>query len=185
MVLRSVRTVFLDRDGTLNVKADEGRYITHPTDLVLLPGAARAVAALNAAGLRTVLVTNQRWLSGPSADPAAFDAVQERLTQLLAAEGARLDAAYHCPHAADTCDCRKPLAGMLIRAASEHDLNLTDSVMVGDSDTDVAAGRAAGAATILLRPGGAGGTAADAVVDDLAAAVRLILGRNGIDVNAG
>lgn len=178
-----MRTVFLDRDGTLNVKAAEGQYITRATDMVLLPGAARAVAALNAAGLRTVLVTNQRWLSLPSADPAHFDAVQERLTQLLADEGARLDAAYHCPHASGGCECRKPLSGMLLRAAREHGLDLAESVMIGDSDSDVAAGRAAGAATILLRPGGAttaGPVAADAVVDDLAAAVRLILRANEV-----
>lgn len=63
--LRNVRTVFLDRDGTINVKAAEGDYIRSPAELELLPGAATALAALNAAGLRTVLVTNQRWLSNP------------------------------------------------------------------------------------------------------------------------
>jgi D-glycero-D-manno-heptose 1,7-bisphosphate phosphatase len=173
--LRTVRTVFLDRDGTINVKAAEGEYVTSPAELVLLPGAAKAVAALNAAGLRTVLVTNQRWLSGESADPSRFDAIQGRLRELLAREGARLDAAYHCPHAAGSCDCRKPLAGMLIRAAQEHGLDLAESVMIGDSDSDVMAGRAAGAATILLRAGGAEDTNADVVVDDLAAAVELIL----------
>jgi D-glycero-D-manno-heptose 1,7-bisphosphate phosphatase len=176
--LRNVRTVFLDRDGTLNVKAAEGEYITSPAELVLLPGAAKAVAALNAAGLRTVLVTNQRWLSEPSADPARFVAINDRLEQLLADEGARLDAAYYCPHAAGSCDCRKPLGGMLLRAAREHGLDLAESVMIGDSDTDVMAGRAAGTATVLLRSGGDEAVGADAVVDDLAAAVRLILSAN-------
>ncbi|MGE2816593.1 D-glycero-alpha-D-manno-heptose-1,7-bisphosphate 7-phosphatase [Mycobacterium heidelbergense] len=175
MDLRHVRTVFLDRDGTINVKAAEGEYIRSPAELVLLPGAAKALAALNAAGIRTVLVTNQRWLSEPSADPACFAATQDRLQELLAEEGARLDAAYHCPHAADSCDCRKPLGGMLFRAAREHDLDLAESVMIGDSDADVMAGRAAGAATVLLRPGGGEAANADVVVDDLAAAVRLIL----------
>lgn len=173
MDLRSVRTVFLDRDGTINVKAPEGEYIREPEELVMLPGAAEAVAALNAAGVRTILVTNQRWLSTPAADPARFAAVQKRLGELLADEGAHLDAAYHCPHAADSCDCRKPLAGMLVRAAREHGLNLAESVMIGDSESDVLAGRAAGAATILLGTGGTAG--ADVVVDDLAAAVRLIV----------
>lgn len=170
MDLRNVSAVFLDRDGTINVKAPEGEYIRTPEELVLLPGAARAIAALNAAGVRTILVTNQRWLSTPSADPARFAAIQERLSQLLADEGAHLDAAYHCPHAADSCDCRKPLAGMLFQAAQEHDVDLAESVMIGDSESDVLAGRAAGATTILL---GAG--KADVVVDDLAAAVRLIV----------
>lgn len=176
MDLRTVRTVFLDRDGTINVKAAEGEYITSPADVVLLPGAAEAVAALNAAGLRTVLVTNQRWLSGRSADPAGFAAVQDRLDRLLADHGARLDATYHCPHAADTCDCRKPSAGMLFRAAAEHSFDLAESVMIGDTDSDVLAGKSAGTVTILLRSGGENGVGADIVVDDLAAAVDLILG---------
>jgi D-glycero-D-manno-heptose 1,7-bisphosphate phosphatase len=176
--LRNVRTVFLDRDGTINVKAAEGSYITSPAELVLLPGAAKAVAALNAAGLRTFLVTNQRWLSTPSADPVRFAAVQDRLEHLLADQGARIDAAYYCPHAADTCDCRKPLAGMLLRAAREHNVDLAESVMIGDSDSDVLAGRAAGTATVLLRAGGGAAGEADVVVDDLAAAVQLILRAN-------
>lgn len=173
--LCNVRTVFLDRDGTINVKAAKGEYIMSPGEMVLLPGAARAVAAMNAAGLRIVLVTNQRWLSQQSADPAIFAAVQDRLEQLLADEGARLDAVYHCPHAADSCDCRKPLAGMLLRAAREHSLDLKESVMIGDSDTDVMAGKAAGTATVLLRAGGKNAAGADVVVEDLAAAVQLIL----------
>lgn len=173
--LRTVRTVFLDRDGTINVKAAEGEYIRTPEELVLLPGAAAALATLNAAGLRTVLVTNQRWLSEKAAGPAHFALIQRRLDELLAREGARLDAAYHCPHAANSCECRKPLGGMLVRAAREHGFGLAESVMVGDSDIDMMAGRAAGAATILLRPGGRACGDADFVVDDLAAAVGLIL----------
>ncbi|MEE6179230.1 D-glycero-alpha-D-manno-heptose-1,7-bisphosphate 7-phosphatase [Mycobacterium sp. 050134] len=176
---RRVRTVFLDRDGTVNVKAPDGEYITSPADLVLLPGAARAIAALNQRGVRTVLVTNQRWLSRPSADLARFAAVHARLQELLAAEGARLDAAYHCPHAAGTCDCRKPLAGMLTRAAREHGLDLAEAVMIGDSDSDMLAGKAAGTATVLVGTGGRDAGGADAVAEDLAAAVRLILGGGG------
>ena len=173
--LQRVRTVFLDRDGTINVKAASGDYVTSPTELVLLPGAAKAVAALNAACLRTVLVTNQRWLSEKSADPACYAAVHDRLEQLLADQGAWLDAAYYCPHARDVCDCRKPGIGMLLRAAREHSFDLAESVMIGDSDTDVMAGRAAGTATVLLRANGGGADSADVVVEDLAAAVRLIL----------
>jgi len=173
--LRTVRTVFLDRDGTVNVKAAEGEYIRSPAGVVLLPGAAKALAALNAAGLRTVLVTNQRWLSEPDSDPAHFAAVQQRLQELLADAGARIDAAYHCPHAANSCGCRKPGTGMLLRAAAEHGIDLTESVMIGDSDIDMSAGKAAGTATMLLRSGGKPSVDADIVVDDLAAAVELIL----------
>jgi D-glycero-D-manno-heptose 1,7-bisphosphate phosphatase len=173
--LRRLRTVFLDRDGTLNVKAAEGEYVRSPAELILLPGAAKAVAAMNAASMRTILVTNQRWLSEESADPGRYSAVHARLEQLLACEGAWLDAAYYCPHAMGMCDCRKPSAGMLLRAAREHSFDLAEAVIVGDSDTDLMAGRSAGTATILIRATGGSAAGADAVVEDLWAAVRLIL----------
>jgi D-glycero-D-manno-heptose 1,7-bisphosphate phosphatase len=175
--LEAIRTVFLDRDGTINVKPPEGEYVTSPAGLVLLPGAAQAVASLNAAGIRTVLVTNQSWLSRASGDPACYEAVHARLVQLLATAGARLNAAYYCPHAPATCDCRKPHPGMLRRAASELRIELDKAVIIGDRDSDLMAGRAAGTATILLRPGAGGSAAAhaDAVADDLRSAVCLIL----------
>ena len=173
--MRSLHTVFLDRDGTINVKAAAGHYIRSPAELVLLPGAAEAVAQLNAAPIRVILVTNQRWLSEESADPGQYAAVHARLEELLAAEGAWLDAAYHCPHATGVCDCRKPGPAMLLRAAEEHGFELAGSVIVGDSDTDLLAGRAAGTATILLRASGGETAGADAVVANLGAAVPLIL----------
>ena len=178
--LPDLHTVFLDRDGTITVKAAVGEYIRSPSELVLLPGAAKAVAALNAAGLRTILVTNQRWLSESSADPGRYAAVHGRLEQLLAGEGGRLDAAYHCPHAIGVCDCRKPGAGMLRRAARDHNFDLAGAVIVGDSETDLLAGWAAGTATILLHGIGDGAASgADAVAADLASAARLILHASG------
>jgi D-glycero-D-manno-heptose 1,7-bisphosphate phosphatase len=177
--LPDLHTVFLDRDGTITVKAAVGEYIRSPSELMLLPGAAKAVAALNAAGLRTILVTNQRWLSESSADPGRYAAVHARLEQLLAREGGRLDAAYHCPHAIGVCDCRKPGAGMLRRAARDHNFDLARAVIVGDSETDLLAGCAAGTATILLHGIGDGAAGADAVATDLASAARLILHASG------
>lgn len=175
-LLRRCRTVFLDRDGTVNVKSPEGQYVTSPAELSLIPGAAAAIARLNAAAVRVILVTNQRWLSGPARDPAGYARVHARLEELLAEHGAYLDAAYYCPHTAGSCECRKPGPGMLQRAARELRFSLDEAVMIGDSESDVAAGRTAGTATILLRsaqPLASG--AADFVADDLADAVRLIL----------
>ena len=185
--LEDIRTVFLDRDGTINVKPPEGEYVTSPAGLVLLPGAAKAVARLNAAGIRTVLVTNQSWLSRRSGDAERYAAIHARLTELLAAEGARLDAAYHCPHAPATCDCRKPHPGLLRRAARELGIELDQSVIIGDRDTDLKAGRAAGTSAILVRTGDVEPAAADAdvVVDDLPAAVRLILQARRVTARSG
>lgn len=175
-VLRRCRTVLLDRDGTVNVKPSDGQYVTSPAEVSLIPGAAAAIARLNAAAVRVILVTNQRWLSGPARDLAGYARVHSRLEELLGERGAHLDAAYHCPHATGTCDCRKPGPGMLQRAARELRFGLDTAVMIGDSDSDVAAGRAAGTATILLRSGQPTASGdADFVVDDLAEAVRLVL----------
>jgi len=174
--LRRCRTVFLDRDGTVNVKASHPGYITSPDGLFLIPGAAAAISALNQAAMRVILVTNQRWLSDPARDLTDYAQVHARLEELLAAESAHLDAAYYCPHGQGCCDCRKPGTGMLRRAAREHRFNLGAAVMIGDSETDVSAGRAAGTATILLRSGQRTAPRdADFVADDLAEAVHLIL----------
>lgn len=173
--LGSCTTVFLDRDGTINAKAPQGEYVTSPGEVYLLPGAAAAISQLNAAAIRVILATNQRWLSGMP-DMDSYARVHGRLEKLLAADGAHLDAAYFCPHARGSCCCRKPDPGMLQRAAKEHGFRLGEAIMIGDSETDVTAGRAAGAVTILLRSGRKTVSSnADLVAADLAEAVNLIL----------
>lgn len=175
-LLRGFRTVFLDRDGTINIKAPDGRYVTSATELFLIPGAGAAISRLNAAAIRVILVTNQRWLSESASDWTGYAQVHSRLEELLAEEGAHLDAAYCCPHGQATCECRKPRPGMLQRAAREHGFSLRAAVMIGDSQTDIMAGRAAGTATILVRRGQQTiPNDADFVVDNLAEAVRLVL----------
>lgn len=167
-------TVFLDRDGTLNVKAPEGSYIASPADLVLLPGAADAVRRLNQAGAFVVLVTNQRGIARGVVSPDAHTRIMDRLTEELASAGARIDAAYVCPHEA-SCGCRKPAPGLLLRAARAHPrIDLSDAVIVGDAESDIATGLAAGTRTIRLtaRPVV---SRADHVVPDLGTAVSIIL----------
>ncbi len=144
--------IFLDRDGTLNKAAPPGRYIRRPADLELLPGAAEAVRMINSTDYKAILVTNQRWLSEPTADAHSYTAIESRLTSLLTASGARLDACYVCPHAMNCRDCRKPAPGMLLRAAADFSINLHRSFIVGDSITDVQAGLAVGATTVLIAP---------------------------------
>ncbi len=174
--------VFFDRDGTLNQSAAPGEYIRHSDDLELLPGAAVAVSRVNAMGLPAVLVTNQRWLSGPAADFGAYSLIEAKLARLLAADGAKLDACYTCPHALGACTCRKPLPGLLLRAAEQLDLSLVDSYVIGDSDSDVQAGLAVGAATVLIAPERAcsASTLANHVVRSVVEAVDLVLAAVGV-----
>lgn len=163
---------FIDRDGTINVKAPEGEYITRPNDVELLPGAAAAVARLNAAGVAVAVVTNQRGIALGRMDAADLAAVHDRLDALLALGGARIDRYEHCPHDKGVCRCRKPGAEMLLRAAAALGASPRDGVMVGDAASDVMAGRAAGAMTVRI---GASDPDADTAVPDLLSAVDWIL----------
>lgn len=175
--------IFLDRDGTLNEEVD---YLSDPEQLVLIPGAAAAVARLNALGIPVVVVTNQSGIGRGKYDWEDFAAVMRRMTSLLAAADARIDAVYASAHhakgqgdyaVADHPD-RKPNPGMLQRAAKEHGLDLTRSWMVGDKDIDLEAGRRAGCRVALVRTGYGSevdGALADLVAADLPEALERIL----------
>lgn len=135
--------VFLDRDGTINERVDG--YVDDPERLVLLPGAVEAVARLNAAGLRVVLVTNQRGLATGRLTQEQWTAVTERLVSELAAVGGRLDAIRMCPHENDSCDCRKPRPGMFLAELADQPWARRERcAMVGDAPTDVEPARALG-----------------------------------------
>jgi D-glycero-D-manno-heptose 1,7-bisphosphate phosphatase len=169
------RLVLLDRDGTLNRKAPEGDYVTSVAQLALLPGAAAAVRRLNDAGIPVAVVTNQRGVALGRLSEAELDAVHAALRARLDVAGARLDGIYHCPHHAGACRCRKPEPGLLERAGRDLGVPLTAAAMIGDADSDVEAGRRAGALTVQLVDG-ARPSEADLTAPDLAGAVDLLLG---------
>lgn len=171
----AIRWVFLDRDGTLNVKPSEGEYVTHPDELRLLPGAAEGVARLNRAGLWTGLVTNQRGIALERMSLGDLDAVHARLAELLRVEGASLDAIYVCPHGLGECSCRKPAPGLLLQARAEHpEIDFSRAAIVGDSASDVQAGQALGLRTVLIT--GCSPTASEGANDNKSAK-SLVSGR--------
>ena len=154
--------VFLDRDGTI---IPDRHYLADPAELELLPGAAAALARLRDAGFALVVVTNQSGVGRGYFSAADLARQHERLRGLLADQGVELAGIYACIHAPEAgCDCRKPLPGLLVRAAQEIDLDLGASYLVGDEERDVQAGRAAGVTSYLL--------GVDA--EDLAGAAALI-----------
>ena len=145
--------VFLDRDGTI---IEERNYLGDPDGVTLLPGAADGIIHLNEAGLPVIVVTNQSGIGRGYFDERDYQAVAARLHELLRAQGARVDASYHCPHGPDEsppCDCRKPGAGLFERAAREHGLDLARSYFVGDRLRDVVPGVRAGGLGFLVGPG--------------------------------
>lgn len=163
--------VLLDRDGTLNERIVDD-YVRTPEQLQLLPGAAAAVGRLNRAGLPVLLVTNQRGVGRALMTQQDLTAVHRRLAAELAVAGAWLDGIYVCPHDRGRCDCRKPLPGLARQIVTDHsNLDLTRSVVIGDSDDDMGFARAIGARGVLI----GGPRAADRVVATLQEAVDLVL----------
>ena len=142
------RAAFLDRDGTINRKLPEDRYVTRWEEMHLLPDTARAIASLNRSGFRVIVVSNQRCVAKGLVPVTALEAMHQRMIEELAAKGATVDGLYYCPHEKyPPCSCRKPAPGMLLAAACEHSIDLTASWMVGDSEIDVEAGKNAGCRT--------------------------------------
>lgn len=174
------RAVFLDRDGTI---IEDSGYLADPDAMRLLPGAAEAIARLNAAGLPAIVVTNQSGIARGLLDEAAYVATARRLDQLLAASGAQVEAQYHCPHHPDftgVCQCRKPGPLLYQRAAADYGLYLARSWWVGDRLRDVLAAERFNGRGLLLgevEPNELSASAAGRfpVVPDLAAAVDIIL----------
>jgi histidinol-phosphate phosphatase family protein len=144
------RAVFLDRDGTL---IRDAHYIARAEQVALLAGAARAVRRLNAAGVAVVVVTNQSGIARGLVTPDGYMKVKARLDELLAAEGARIDATYFCPHHPDItgpCDCRKPGVALYQRAVQDLGIDAARSAFVGDRFRDVAPARRFGGTGILV-----------------------------------
>ena len=142
--------LFCDRDGTL---IRDAHYLRDPAAVTLLPGAAAMLRAFAAAGWALVVVTNQAGIARGLITAAEYDAVRARLDELLAAEGVRLDATYHCPHHPDftgPCACRKPGTALHEAARDALGLDLAGSVWVGDRWHDIAPARGFGGRGILL-----------------------------------
>ena len=166
----ALTTVFLDRDGVINVKAPEGEYVESARELELLPGAVGAVGRLRAAGLRVVVVTNQRGIALGRMSAADVEGVHAA----MAGAGVEVDRVYYCPHDHGECDCRKPGTGMLEQAAREVpgvELGRAAAI-VGDSETDMEAGRALGLRLVKV---GAASSPVDHACGSLAEAVDWLL----------
>jgi D-glycero-D-manno-heptose 1,7-bisphosphate phosphatase len=148
---RNLRTIFLDRDGVLNEKMPEGCYVTRWSEFHLLPGVAEAIGRLNRAGLRVVVVSNQRGVSLGLYTTADVRAIHAELQNLLASHSAHVDGFYFCPHGKGECTCRKPLPGLFEQAVAEFpEIAAETSAMIGDSRSDVEFGRQLGMLTVFI-----------------------------------
>ena len=157
------KAVFLDRDGTINKDAG---FLTDINDLELIPGAADAIKKINRSGFLAIVVTNQPVIARGELSFEQLQEINNKLETLLGKEGAYIDGLYFCPHHPDkgfagerpayktVCSCRKPEPGLLLKAAKDFNIDLSESYMIGDSSRDVQAGHTAGCRqNILLHDG--------------------------------
>lgn len=182
----NIRCVFLDRDGVINRKPPEGAYVGRWSDFHILPGVEAAIAALNRAGIRVIVISNQRGIALGYYTAAGVDALHTQLQQHLASHGARIDAFYYCPHDKNMCGCRKPKIGLFEQALRDFpDVSQTDCIIIGDSLSDIEAARNLGIPSIFIhgdpatRKPGADSAAqrASLVVHSLSEAVEPLLAR--------
>ena len=153
------KAIFLDRDGTINKYVG---YLRTPEQFELLEGVGEAIRKINLFGYLAIVVTNQPVIARGEVTADGLQQIHNKMETMLGKEGAYLDGVYYCPHHPDkgfageveelkiVCECRKPKAGLLLEAAKDFNIDLSQSWMIGDSENDVLAGKNAGCKTALI-----------------------------------
>jgi len=153
------KAIFLDRDGTINKYVG---FLRSPEQMELIPGVAETIRMINESGYLAIVVTNQPVIARGEVTVEGLDEIHKKMETLLGNEGAYIDGLYYCPHHPDKgfegeipelkidCDCRKPKPGMLLQAAEDFNIDLSKSLIIGDSNSDIEAGNAAGCKTYKI-----------------------------------
>jgi len=180
------KTIFLDRDGTI---IEDSGYISTPEQIKFIPGSIEAIKLLNEAKYKVIVITNQSGVARGLFSEDMLQTIDKTLHKKILNGGAHLDGLYYCPHHPEhgvypyrrECDCRKPQAGLIKKAAKEHHSDLAQSYMIGDHSCDIGAGSAAGVKTVFLLTGhgtheqGKLATKPNHTAADLLAAVKWVL----------
>lgn len=156
------KAIFLDRDGTINEYVG---FLRKEEDFRLIPGVSEAIKKINNSGYLAIVVTNQPVIARGEVTEEELEEIHKKMETLLGLDGAYIDDIYYCPHHPDKgfegeipelkieCDCRKPKTGMLEKAAREHNIDLSSSIMIGDSTLDIKMAENEGMQSILLKTG--------------------------------
>lgn len=168
------RAVFLDRDGVINeVLTNRVKFVNKPQDLYFLPGVPEAIRKLNTVFDFIFVVTNQGGVGLGFMKEAQLKKIHDYMIEELKKEGAMIHDVAYCPHKPKAnCACRKPRSKLIVDLGEKYDIDLARSYMVGDTDTDIIAGKRAGTKGVFL---GSSDTLADAVFPDLIRAVDWII----------
>lgn len=153
MVVVKRRCVFLDRDGVINTRPRPHEYVCSWADFVLIPQVVDWIRFFNTLDLLVIVVTNQRCVARGLMSREDLDHLHGLMRDLLAARGARIDDVFACPHEIGTCECRKPLPGLILQARKKWNIDLTASLLIGDSHSDEQLASNAGLRFIPVRDG--------------------------------
>ncbi len=151
---RSIRNVvFLDRDGTIN--HDSPNYIKNRSEFGFIPGSIDAIRDLTTAGYQSIVITNQSALGRKLISPAELDDMHEMMKDAILMGGGQVTDIFLCPHMPDSgCECRKPAPGLIFQARRKYGIDLSRTIMVGDSAKDIECACNAGCGqAVLIRTG--------------------------------
>lgn len=147
-----MKTVFLDRDGVINEDRDD--YVKGVQELKIFPFVPQSIRRLNDAGLQIFVISNQQGVAKGLFTKDDLNAMQKEINRQVEGVGGKITEYYFCTHlASDGCSCRKPKPGLLNKAANEYSVDFSQSVMVGDSERDIIAGKSVGCKTVLVLTG--------------------------------
>ena len=153
----STPAVFLDRDGTV---CQEVGYLKVVENLSLIPGSAQAIRIILDHGYKPIIISNQSGIARNYMSVENVNMINKKLQEMLAEKNAPVEHVFYCPHHPKgnppyniNCDCRKPASGLLLQAASENNLNISKSIMIGDKYTDVETGHRLNIPGILVQTG--------------------------------
>ncbi len=181
MIKKSV--IFIDRDGVINKEMPEGEYVKRWNQFHFLPGVFKTLKTLKENGFLAIVVTNQRCVAKGVISEEDLKEIHNKMTTQIKQHGGNIDAIYFCPHdISNNCNCRKPKPGMILEAINDLkeqgvQIDFKNSYMVGNSETDILAGKNSGLITIKI---GGYSTLSDLNEKTFLEAVRCILKRSSI-----
>jgi len=170
--------IFLDRDGVINENLEKG--VDKWEDFKFIPNALKALEILAKLPNKIIIITNQGGIEKGWRTEDDVKQIHEKMKKIIQENNGRIDAIYFCPHIGDECNCRKPKPGLLLQAQIDFDIDLENSIFVGDKTADIKTGKDLGMTSILVKTGNAGkdgkfNVKPDYVENDILAATKVIL----------
>jgi histidinol-phosphate phosphatase family protein len=144
------KSVFLDRDGVLNKNKDD--YVKHISELEIFPFISESIKKLQSVGFKIIVITNQSAINRGLMTEKHLNEIHAKIQSFLIQHNTKIDYFYYCPHTpTENCSCRKPKAGLLLKAIDDFSIDVNNSWFIGDRDSDIQAGQSVGCKTLKIQ----------------------------------